>query len=155
MVAIHVASHRIDSKATTNPEAAAPDGLRSRKSLWAGRVMSGAATLFLLVDATVKVLELPSAVEGTTQLGYPASVVFGLGMLQLVCLAMYLVPRTSVLGAVLWTGYLGGAVATHLRVGNPLFTHTLFPIYVAALLWGGLWLRDQRVRSVLPLRAAE
>ena len=155
MIAIHPASHRIDSKATTNPDAAAPDRLRSRKTLWAGRVMSGAATLFLLVDATVKVLELPPALEGTTQLGYPASVVFGLGMLQLACLVMYLVPRTSVLGAVLWTGYLGGAVATHVRVGNPLFTHTLFPIYVAALLWGGLWLRDERVRSVLPLRAAE
>ena len=139
--------------ATTNPHA--PDGLRSRKTLWAGRVLSGAATLFLLVDATVKVLELPPAVEGTTQLGYPASVVLGLGMLQLACLVLYLVPRTSVLGAVLWTGYLGGAVATHVRVGNPLFTHTLFPIYVAALLWGGLWLRDERVRSVLPLRAAE
>jgi hypothetical protein len=76
-------------------------------------------------------------------------------MLQLACLVLYLVPRTSVLGAVLWTGYLGGAVATHVRVGNPLLSHTLFPIYVAALLWGGLWLRDQRVRSVLPLRATE
>ena len=125
-----------------------------RKTLWAGRVMSGFAGLFLLVDATFKVLELPAALEGTAQLGYPASAVFGLGLLQLVCLVVYLVPRTSVLGAVLWTGYLGGAVATHVRVGSPLFTHTLFPIYVAALLWGGLWLRDQCLRAVLPVRAA-
>ena len=155
MITIHAASHCTDSKATPNPQAAAREGPRSQKRLWAGRAMSGAATLFLLVDATVKVLELPPAVEGTTQLGYPTSVVFGLGMLQLACLVLYLVPRTSVLGAVLWTGYLGGAVATHVRVGNPLLSHTLFPIYVAALLWGGLWLRDQRVRSVLPLRATE
>ncbi len=99
--------------------------MTSRKTLWAGRVMSGFAVLFLLVDATVKVLELPPALEATTQLGYPASVVFGLGVLQLACLVVYLVPRTSVLGAVLWTGYLGGAVATHVRVGNPLFSHAL------------------------------
>src|SRR5439155_21001041 len=106
------------------------------RPLWAGGVMRVVAIVFLRVDAAVKVLELPPAVEGTAQLGYPTSVVFGLGMLQLACLVLYLVPRTSVLGAVLWTGYLGGAVATHVRVGNPLFTHTLFPIYAAALLWG-------------------
>ena len=127
--------------------------MTSRKTLWAGRVMSGFAVLFLLVDATFKVLELPPAVEGTMQLGFPARVVFGLGLLQLACLVVYLVPRTSVLGAVLWTGYLGGAVATHVRVGNPLFSHTLFPIYVATFLWAGLWLRDERLRAVLPIRA--
>ena len=115
--------------------------------------MSGFAVLFLLVDATFKVLELPPAVEGTMQLGFPARVVFGLELLQLACLVVYLVPRTSVLGAVLWTGYLGGAVATHVRVGNPLFSHTLFPIYVATFLWAGLWLRDERLRAVLPIRA--
>jgi len=120
---------------------------------WAGRVMSGVAVLFLVMDATFKLLELPAAVEASTQLGYPASVMFGLGLLELALLAVYLVPRTSPLGAVLWTGYLGGAIATHVRVGNPLFTHTLFPIYVATLLWGGLWLRDERLRAVLPLRA--
>ena len=77
----------------------------------------------------------------------------GLGLLQLALLALYLAPRTSILGAVLWTGYLGGAVATHVRVGSPLATHILFPIYVAALLWLGLWLRDARVRALVPLRA--
>jgi len=124
-------------------------------TMWTGWIMSGAAALFLLFDATVKVLELPVAMEGTSQLGYPASVVFGLGLLQLACLVVYLVPRTSVLGAVLWTGYLGGAVATHVRVGNPLFSHVLFPIYVAVLLWGGLWLRDEQLRAVLPVRTAK
>src|SRR5205823_2168452 len=97
-------------------------------------------------------LSFPTRRSSDLQLGYPASVVFGLGVLQLACLVVYLVPRTSVLGAVLWTGYLGGAVATHVRVGNPLFSHTLFPIYVATFLWAGLWLRDERLRCVLPMR---
>ena len=91
--------------------------------------------------------------QGTVQLGYPESVVFGLGVVQLVCLVVYLVPRTAVLGAVLWTGYLGGAIATHVRLGNPLFSHVLFPVYVAAMLWLGLWLRDAQLRAVVPLRA--
>ena len=125
---------------------------RSRKTLWVGRAMSVFAVLFLLVDATFKVLVLPAAVEATTQLGYPAGTIFPLGLLQIALLIIYLVPRTSVLGAVLWTGYLGGAVATHVRVGDPLFSHTLFPIYVALFLWAGLWLRDERLRSVLPMR---
>jgi hypothetical protein len=104
--------------------------------------------LFLAFDAAMKLLQVPMAVEGTIQLGYPASSLLVIGLIQVVCLAVYLVPRTAILGAVLWTGYLGGAIATHLRVGNPLFTHMLFPIYVAALLWGGLWLRDRRLRGV-------
>lgn len=127
----------------------------TRAALWAGRIMSGVATLFLLFDATVKVLELPLAVETSAQLGYPASVVFGLGIIELVCLVLYLVPSTSILGALLWTGYLGGAIATHVRVGSPLFSHTLFPIWVAALLWGGLWVRDERLRALLPLRTTK
>ncbi len=89
------------------------------------------------------------AIEGTTRLGYPAHVVRGLGVVEVACLALYLFPRTAPLGAVLWTGYLGGAIATHVRIGSPLFSHVLFPIYVAAMLWGGLWLRDPRVRALL------
>jgi hypothetical protein len=135
----------------TGPTAATSSS-RSNKSRWAGRVMTGLAVLFLTFDATIKVLELPAAVEGTTQLGYPASVIVGLGVLQLILLVVYLVPRTSALGAVLWTGYLGGAVATHLRVGDPLFSHVLFPVYVGALIWGGLWLRDEELRSIVPIR---
>ncbi|NVI98580.1 DoxX family protein [Myxococcus sp. AM009] len=125
----------------------------SRKALWTGRVLSGIAVLFLLFDATGKLLQIPEAQKGTVELGYPVSVLFGLGVVQLVCLAVYLIPRVSVLGAILWTGYLGGAVATHVRVGNPLFSHMLFPVYIATLLWLGLWLRDSRLRAVLPGRA--
>lgn len=125
------------------------DAKTSNKALWSGRILSGIAVLFLLLDATMKVLQVPQAVQGTTELGWPTSVILGLGIAQLVCLAVYLVPRTAVLGAILWTGYLGGAIATHVRVGNPLFSHVLFPIYVAAFLWAGLWLRDRRLRAVL------
>jgi len=127
--------------------------MNANKALWVGRILSGLAVLFLLFDATLKVLQLPVAMQGTRELGYPESVIFGLGIVQLVCLVAYLVPRTSVLGAVLWTGYLGGAIATHVRVGHPLFSHILFPVYVAAFLWTGLWLRDERLRAVLPVRA--
>ncbi len=141
--------------ASPAPKTAALDSRPSSKALWAGRILSGLAVLFMLFDATIKVLELPVAVQGTTQLGYPESVVFGLGLVQLVCLAVYLFPRTSVLGAVLWTGYLGGAIATHVRLGNPIFSHVLFPTYVAAFLWLGLWLRDERLRAVLPFHATK
>ena len=130
-----------------NPTIATATG--SRKAVWTGRILSGIAVLFLAFDACMKVLMLPAAVEGTTQLGYPAGSLFGIGIVQVVCLVLYLVPRTAPIGAVLWTGYLGGAVATHVRVGNPLFSHILFPVYVAVLLWAGLWLRDARVKALV------
>jgi hypothetical protein len=116
-----------------------------------GWVLTGLAALFLLMDAVMKLLALAPAVEGTLQLGYPEAVVVPLGLVLIACLVVYVVPRTSVLGAVLLTGYLGGAIATHVRVGSPLFSQTLFPIYVAALVWGGLWLRDARLRALLPI----
>jgi len=119
-----------------------------KEHLWTGRVLSGIAVLFLTVDAVMKLLQVAPAVEGTVQLGYPTHVIVPLGIVQVVCLALYLIPRTAVLGAILWTGYLGGAIATHVRLSNPMLTHVLFPIYVAALLWGGLWLRDPRVRAL-------
>ena len=122
------------------------------KTLWTGRVLSALAVMFLLFDSVLKVLKLPVAVEGTVQLGYPEQVIVGIGIVELVCLALYVIPPTSVLGAILFTGYLGGAIATHVRFGNPLFTHILFPIYVAALIWGGLFLRDVRLRALMPLR---
>ncbi|MEO7423836.1 MAG: DoxX family protein [Fibrobacteria bacterium] len=124
------------------------------KSLWTGRILSGLGVAFLTMDAVVKVLQLPVAVENTVRLGYPSGVVLGLGLIQLALLALYLVPRTSVLGTVLLTGYLDGAVATHVRIGNPLFSHVLFPIYVAGLLWLGLWLRDRQLRTLLPFGSA-
>ena len=117
-----------------------------------GRVCTGLAALFLAFDTVLKVLKLQPAVEGTIALGYPVDSVLWIGIIELVCLVMYLVPRTSVLGGLLLTGYLGGAVATHVRISNPLLTHTLFPVYVALLLWGGLYLREQRLRALVPLR---
>jgi hypothetical protein len=127
----------------------------SRKQLWAGRIMSGFAALFLLVDGLVKVVRAAPAVEGTAQLGYPASSIVPIGVLVLVGVALYVVPRTSVLGAIFLTGFLGGAVATHVRVENPLFSHTLFPVYVAALVWGGLVLRNARLRAALFASSSE
>ncbi len=130
-----------DPVATTQPKI-------SSKARWAGRVLSGLAMAFLTFDLVVKLLRLPMAVEGTVSLGYSPAIILPLGLIELGCLLAYLVPRTSVLGAVVWTGYLGGAVATHVRMGHPLVSHTLVPVYVAALIWGGLWLRNQRLRAV-------
>jgi hypothetical protein len=115
----------------------------------AGRVLSGLAILFLAMDAGMKLARTQVAVQTTAELGYPAGSVTAIGIIQVICLVVHLIPRTAVLGAVLWTGYLGGAIATHVRVGSPLFSHTLFPIYVAALLWGGLYLRDRRVAAMI------
>lgn len=134
------------SRASAPPVVA---GATSKRSLWAGRVISGVAVLFLGMDAAMKLIGPTEALEATAKLGWPVSTVFALGVTQLVCLALYLVPRTAPLGAILWTGYLGGAIATHVRVFDPLFSHILFPVYVAAFLWGGLFLRDARVRGLL------
>jgi hypothetical protein len=115
----------------------------------AGRVLSALPILFLTFDAAIKLLAIPAVAEGSRQLGYPPESMFGIGAVLLACVALYAVPRTAVLGAVLLTGYLGGAIATHVRVGNPAFSHTLFPVYVAAFVWGGLFLRDARVRALV------
>ena len=123
-----------------------------KKRLVAGYVLTVLVALFLTFDTVIKVLKLAPAVQGTTKLGYPASAVLWIGLIELVCLTLYLVPRTSVLGALLLTGYLGGAIATHVRLGSPLLSHTLFPIYVALLLWGGLYLRETRLRELVPFR---
>jgi hypothetical protein len=120
-------------------------------TIWAGRISSALAVLFLLLDSVIKVLNLAPAVEATTQLGYPASLVIGIGILELACLAIYVIPRTSVLGAILLTGYLGGAIATQVRAGSPLFS-IVFPIIVGVLIWGGLFLREERLRALIPLR---
>ena len=117
-------------------------------AVWTGRIVSAMAALFLLLDSGGKLMEARPFMEGTAQLGYPTSLVFPLGVVLLTCVVVYLIPRTSVLGAVLLTGYLGGAVATHARVQDPLFSHTLFPIYFGVLIWGGLLLRDARLRSL-------
>ena len=116
--------------------------------IWIGRIMSFLPALFLLVDGAMKLAKPAFVVEATVQLGYPERLIVGIGVLLLVCTLIYLVPRTAVLGAILLTGYLGGAVATHVRVGNGLF-NMLFPVILGALLWGGLALRDLRVAALL------
>lgn len=121
----------------------------STAAKWTARILAGLGVLFLTFDTALKVLQLDMAVKSTAEFGYPAGAVLLLGLYELGCLALYLWPRTAPLGALLWTGYLGGAVATHVRLGSPLLTHTLFPLYVAVLLWLPLWLRDPRVRRVL------
>ncbi|MGH8630096.1 MAG: DoxX family protein [Burkholderiales bacterium] len=127
----------------------------SKKALWAGRILSALPALFLLADSAGKFLQPAPVVEGTVKLGYPESVIVPLGIVLLACTALYLIPRTSVLGAILLTGYLGGAVATHVRVGDPLFTHVLSPVYFGVLLWGGLYLREPRLRALVPLRGRQ
>ena len=122
---------------------------RSTAARWTGRVLSGLAATFLGVNAVVGLLALPAAVEGTRQLGFDPALLLPFGLIQVACLVLYLVPRTAPLGAVLWTGWLGGAIATHVRLGNPMLSHTLFPLYVALPLWLGLYLRDARVRALL------
>lgn len=125
----------------------------SKKRLWAGRILSGLPMLFLLFDGVVKLFKPVPVVEGMARLGYPLSLSVTIGIVLLVCVFTYAIPQTSVLGAILLTGYLGGAVATHVRVGDPLFSHVLFPTYVAILLWTGLFLREDRMRVLLPVRS--
>lgn len=117
--------------------------------VWVGRVLSGVAVAFLLFDACGKLLRVAPVIEGTVALGYPATAVLPIGVLLLVGVVLYVIPQTSVLGAIYLAAYLGGAVASHYRLGNPLATHVLFPVYVAALLWGGLALRSQALLSLL------
>ena len=124
----------------------------STAARWTGRVMSALPALFLLLDAAMKFVKPEPVLKGTTELGYSESVIVPLGVVLLVSTLLYVFPRTGVLGAILLTGYLGGAVATHVRVGHPLFSHTLFPVYLGLLLWGGLYLRDRRVRALVPFR---
>jgi hypothetical protein len=123
------------------------------RSFWIGWVLSGIVIAFTLMDATMKLLALPVVLEASAPLGFVgAQMARTLGIVLLVCTLLYVAPRTTVLGAIALTGYLGGAVATHVRVGSPLFTHVLFGVYLGALLWGGLYLRDARLRLLIPLR---
>lgn len=124
----------------------------SRRAVIAGRVLTGICAVLLTLDAGIKLVGAKAAIEGSAQLGFSAQQVFVIGVIAAVCLVLYLIPRTAPVGAVLWTGYFGGAIVTHFRLGNPLLTHVLSPIYVSALIWGGLYLRDPRVRAVLGKR---
>jgi hypothetical protein len=118
---------------------------KSSAALWTGRVLTALASLFFLFDCTVKVLKLSVAMEGTARLGYPTSVVFPLGLVELACVALFVVPRTAFVGALLLTAYLGGATATHVRLGEPFF----LPIVFGVVIWAGLVLRDPRLKALL------
>lgn len=118
---------------------------------WAGLILSGVVILFLLLDGAMKLVPLDIVTETSAQLGLGAHLARPLGIITLVCTILYAIPRTSVLGAILLTGYMGGAIATHVRVGSPLFSHVLFGVYLGLMIWGGLYLRDERVRALIPL----
>jgi uncharacterized membrane protein YphA (DoxX/SURF4 family) len=120
----------------------------SKKMLWAGRILSALPALMLLFSGVMKLMKPASVVEGFARLGYPESLAVGIGILELVCTVVYLIPRSSILGAILLTAYLGGATATHVRIGEPFY----MPIVLGVLVWGGLFLRDARLRALIPLR---
>lgn len=121
---------------------------QSAAALWAGRILTGVAALFLTFDTAIKLVSAKVAVDATLPLGFSAQQVPLIGSIEAICLVLWLIPRTAPLGAVLLTGYLGGAIATHLRLGNPLFSHVLFPVYIGAMVWAGLYLRDTRVQAL-------
>lgn len=123
----------------------------SKKRLWAGRILSGLIVLFLLFDSITKIMRIAPVLEATVRLGYPVHLIQGIGIVLLACAVLYVIPRTSVLGAILLTGYLGGATATQVRVSSPLF-ETVFPIIFGVLVWLGIFLRDDRLRVLVPLR---
>jgi hypothetical protein len=121
----------------------------SNERRWAGIAMSALAVAFLTFDGAMKLAKIGPVLEGMARVGYPEATARPIGFVLLACVALYIVPRTAIIGAVVLTGYLGGAIATHVRLEDPLFTHVLAPIYVAVLAWGGLYLRDPRVRALL------
>jgi len=125
----------------------------SKKRPWAGYIISALPVLFLLLDGTMKLFKPEIVIKATTDLGYPESTIVPIGITLVACTILYIIPQTAVFGAILLTGYLGGAVATNVRVGTPLFTHILFPVYVASFLWVGLYLRESRLRALVPLRS--
>lgn len=120
----------------------------SKRWLWAGRIMSTLPVLMLLFSGVMKLLKPIPVVQEFARLGYPESLALGIGVLELVCTIVYVIPQTAILGAIVLTGYLGGATATHARVGDPFFA----PIILGVLLWGGLYVRDERLRALIPLR---
>lgn len=126
-----------------------------KSRLWTARIMSGLVILFMLFDSIFKFIQPAPVVEGTLQLGYAQHHLAVIGTLGLISTILYAIPRTAFLGAVLLTGYLGGAIATHIRMDAPLFSHVLFPVYLAVLAWGAIWLRNERARKLIPLQNRE
>ena len=121
----------------------------SKKSLWAGRIISALMVAFLLFDGGAKVMRMAPAVDATVRLGYPARLLLAIGIAELSCTVLFAIPRTAILGAILVTGYLGGATATQVRLEDPWF---FFPVVIGVLVWAGLYLRDERLRALIPLR---
>jgi hypothetical protein len=126
----------------------------SKPARWTGRILSGLVIVFLMFDGAIKLVPWPVVTETMDRMGYGSSdaLMRGLGAITIVCTVLYAVPPTSILGAILLTGYLGGAIASHVRIDSPLFTHTLFGLYLGLMLWGGLWLRDRSLRELIPFR---
>jgi DoxX-like family len=126
----------------------------SKPALWLGRVLSGLVILFMLLDGAIKLVPRPIVTETMDRMGYGSSesLARSLGVITIACTVLYAIPPTSILGAILLTGYLGGAMASHLRIDSPLLTHILFGFYLGLMLWGGLWLRDRSLRGLMPLR---
>lgn len=124
----------------------------STKIKWTSRIMSGLVILFMLFDSVFKFIQPEEVIKGTLELGYSEHHIFVLGLLGFISIILYAIPRTSILGVILLTGYWGGAIATHVRLDNPLFTHILFPVYLAVLAWGGIYLRDERIRELISLK---
>ena len=124
----------------------------SRPARWVGRILSGLVIVFLMVDGAIKLVPWPIVTETMDRMGYGSSdtLMRGLGAITIVCTVLYAIPPTSILGAILLTGYLGGAIASHVRIDSPLFTHTLFGLYLGLMVWGGLWLRDRNLRRLIP-----
>jgi hypothetical protein len=124
----------------------------SNTALWTGRIISGIVILFLVFDGSIKLIPLDIVLETSRQLGIPTDLARTLGVLTLIGTALYAFPRTSVLGAIVLTGYIGGAIYVHVRAGSPLFSHTLFGVYLSLFIWGGLYLRDPLLRALIPFR---
>jgi len=121
----------------------------SKKMLWAGRIISALVVLFMLLDGGMKIMKMAPSVVATVHLGYPENLVSAIGVILVASTVLYIIPRTCMLGAILLTGYLGGAIASQLRIGEPLFNHILFPVYFGILVWGGLFLRENRLRELI------
>ena len=123
--------------------------------IWIGRVISALVVAFVLFDTVLHLINIPLVQKASVELGLPVGIAPVIGIIELLCILLYAIPATSVLGAILLTGYLGGAVAAQLRVGNPLFGQILFPIYVGLMVWGGLWLREPRLSKLIPIRISK
>jgi DoxX-like family len=141
----------IDGATPTNAETAPV----SRPASWLGRILSGIVIRFMLFDGAIKLVPWPIVTDTMDRMGYGSSesLARSLGAITIVCTVLYAVPPTSILGAILLTGYLGGAMASHVRIGSPLFSHLLFGFYLGVMVWGGLWLRDRKLRTLMPLRS--